>query len=319
MSDEPTLREGDHEADGWIRYLQSTLAYYGHSVEASGRFDAPTKHAVIAFQKERHLLGDGVVGNQTWAALRGEAAQHAGTDGKAAHTHEEHGARVEWLVQQWPPSYDSSGDSLTLWAINVGSVEIADDHVRAHVTVRGHQGEAIVQEVGLRGFTDRVAKPGDTMYAMVDHVMHTTQGGLLQVACRLPEDVGGHADECEVDIGTAGQAHVVHHVSWLDHSGGAPINEGRGHAIELTCRLVAGGPLIGGEYAADVVLTNEHGQPDHHRIMVGEQAQYFRQGDTLSLFVNPRPEFGAGTYQVQATLPTELGGEQVHTSATLAH
>ncbi len=319
MSDEPTLREGDHEADGWVRYLQSTLAYYGHTVEASGRFDAPTKHAVIAFQKDRHLLADGVVGHQTWAALRGEAAQHAGTDGKAAHTHEEHGARVEWLIKQWPPSYDSSGDSLTLWAVNVGNVEIADDHFRAHVTVRGQHGEPIEQEIGLRGFTDRVAKPGENLYVLISAVMSMTKGGALQVTCRLPAEVGGHAEECEVDIGTAGHAHVVHHVSWLDHSGGAPINEGRGNCAELSCRLVAGGPLIGGEYAADVILTNEHGQSDHQRVMVGEQAQYFHQGDQLSLLVNPRREFGAGHYQIEATLPTELGGEQVHTSATFAH
>src|ERR1700760_4844915 len=115
MSDEPTLREGDHEADGWVNYLQQTLTYYGHHVEVTGTFDAHTLAAVKAFQHERHLMADGVVGNQTWAVLRGEAPQAAGTDGKKPHEHAETGARVEWVVHQWPPTYDSTGDSLSLW------------------------------------------------------------------------------------------------------------------------------------------------------------------------------------------------------------
>ena len=72
MSDatEPTLRQGDQGADGWVEYLQSLLGSKGQAVPVTGVFDNATHGAVINFQRGARLLVDGVVGNQTWAALR---------------------------------------------------------------------------------------------------------------------------------------------------------------------------------------------------------------------------------------------------------
>jgi hypothetical protein len=75
MADEPTLYEHDIDVYGWVVELQRLLADRGHpSADPSGEFGASTKAAVIAFQRASRCDDDGIVGNQTWASLRGETA-----------------------------------------------------------------------------------------------------------------------------------------------------------------------------------------------------------------------------------------------------
>lgn len=57
-----TLREGDVGLD--VSFVQGKL-----NLQADGNFGPQTKAAVIAFQKWVGLIADGVVGQQTWAAL----------------------------------------------------------------------------------------------------------------------------------------------------------------------------------------------------------------------------------------------------------
>jgi hypothetical protein len=72
MADEPTLYEHDIDVYGWVVELQRLLADRGHpSGDPSGEFGAATKQAVIAFQRANGCDDDGIVGNQTWAVLRG--------------------------------------------------------------------------------------------------------------------------------------------------------------------------------------------------------------------------------------------------------
>ena len=66
----PTLRKGSKGE--YVTLLQTKLIQMGYDVGntgADGSFGDKTRAAVIAFQKDRGLTADGVVGEKTWAAL----------------------------------------------------------------------------------------------------------------------------------------------------------------------------------------------------------------------------------------------------------
>jgi putative chitinase len=65
---DPELRSGDR-GDA-VTKLQKELIEAGFAVQSDGDFGEHTKSAVIAFQTRNGLTPDGVVGSQTWAALR---------------------------------------------------------------------------------------------------------------------------------------------------------------------------------------------------------------------------------------------------------
>jgi len=52
-----------------VRTVQHLLTDHGHAVDADGFFGPATQGAVSAFQSDKGLAADGVVGPQTWAAL----------------------------------------------------------------------------------------------------------------------------------------------------------------------------------------------------------------------------------------------------------
>ncbi len=62
-----TVRRGDGGAE--VRRLQSRLVELGAELEVDGAFGPATERAVSAFQRQRGLSADGVVGPQTWGAL----------------------------------------------------------------------------------------------------------------------------------------------------------------------------------------------------------------------------------------------------------
>ncbi|HAX77133.1 MAG TPA: hypothetical protein DCY88_15190 [Cyanobacteria bacterium UBA11372] len=64
----PTLRLGSKGDD--VNYLQEALNEYGYKVTVDGIFGKKTEAAVKKFQKSRGLTPDGIVGPQTWSALR---------------------------------------------------------------------------------------------------------------------------------------------------------------------------------------------------------------------------------------------------------
>jgi peptidoglycan hydrolase-like protein with peptidoglycan-binding domain len=57
-----------------VALLQTLLTERGHPVTSDGEFGSQTDKAVRAFQRERRLDVDGIVGPQTWAALMPPAA-----------------------------------------------------------------------------------------------------------------------------------------------------------------------------------------------------------------------------------------------------
>lgn len=63
----PQVRRGDREHP--VRTLQHLLRARGHSVAVDGSFGPLTEGAVRAFQQEKGLVVDGVVGRNTWGAL----------------------------------------------------------------------------------------------------------------------------------------------------------------------------------------------------------------------------------------------------------
>lgn len=93
----PTLRRGDTGAD--VTTLQQRLNRAGGAVAIDGHFGPTTETAVRAFQSDRSMIADGIVGARTQAALLGQdvsakalteadverAAQALGCDAAAIH------------------------------------------------------------------------------------------------------------------------------------------------------------------------------------------------------------------------------------------
>ncbi len=63
----PMLRYG-HSGNA-VRVLQTLLTYNRYGVGITGRFDVLTETAVKAFQTNRRLVADGIVGSRTWREL----------------------------------------------------------------------------------------------------------------------------------------------------------------------------------------------------------------------------------------------------------
>ena len=67
----PVLRQGPNSIwpHATVRSLQYLLRARGASIPVSGTFGSQTRAATVAFQRNHHLVVDGVVGSQTWRAL----------------------------------------------------------------------------------------------------------------------------------------------------------------------------------------------------------------------------------------------------------
>lgn len=63
----PLVRRGDEQHP--VRTLQYLLRARGHTVVVDGVFGPATEAAVRAFQQEKRLAVDGIVGPNTWSAL----------------------------------------------------------------------------------------------------------------------------------------------------------------------------------------------------------------------------------------------------------
>lgn len=74
----PILRYG-HTGDA-VRVLQTLLTYNRYNVGITGKFDVFTETAVKAFQENRRLGADGIVGPRTWQELTRYAAFHGKRD-----------------------------------------------------------------------------------------------------------------------------------------------------------------------------------------------------------------------------------------------
>jgi hypothetical protein len=154
---EPTLRVGDQSVDGWVEYLQTLLNGWGFPIAVDGDFGQGTLGAVTGFQGQHHLLVDGVVGNQTWAALQEEAAEPVGTDGLAPHTFVESGPEARWLTE-----HDlTAGETMIGRAFNTGIVPIADGQFTAEGTVTFPDGSVQGTTMVSKSFNGQPVQPGE--------------------------------------------------------------------------------------------------------------------------------------------------------------
>jgi peptidoglycan hydrolase-like protein with peptidoglycan-binding domain len=194
---QPTLRLNDQSADGWVEYLQELLNHqFGEQrVSVSGTFDGTTHQAVLDFQQREQLMRDGVVGNQTWAALREATPQPPSTDGRAPHTFDERGAEARWATENNDfVAHNEGNDELLIMAISVGDTPLPSE---AKATVR--LTSAIAQHV-----TENVIEPpvspgaGAIHFVRVPNVKATFGAGQLTVEAFLPAELGG--DQIQTSI-----------------------------------------------------------------------------------------------------------------------
>ena len=63
----PVLQKG--QAGEAVRFLQKFLICYGYFLGLDGQFGHQTEQAVKYFQSSYGLIGDGIVGKDTWRAI----------------------------------------------------------------------------------------------------------------------------------------------------------------------------------------------------------------------------------------------------------
>ncbi|MYM70528.1 DUF3380 domain-containing protein [Pseudoduganella sp. FT55W] len=83
---------GDHGAE--VENLQKRLTSSGHPVPVTGYFDHGTEAAVMAVQKAKGLVVDGIAGPKTFIALRGVTLPHHLTDADLVNAAELLGVQV---------------------------------------------------------------------------------------------------------------------------------------------------------------------------------------------------------------------------------
>jgi len=192
MADEPTLYHGNESIDGWVEYLQNLLlvkTQLGNNHYANGVFDDFTLAAVKEFQGNKGLKVDGIVGDQTWAVLRGEPFKPApGDDGRAPGTYVEQGIEMRFTNEI---QYRQDEDQVRFWAASVGTVHPQTGTIHAFVHLKApdgsernvaavHEGYDAVQYFSIDGITAGV--PG--RYSMI---------------IQLPSESGGDTQQFEFD------------------------------------------------------------------------------------------------------------------------
>ena len=91
---------GDEGQDQWVEYAQRLLQLHlDPDIVVDGDFGKATEAAVVEFQKRKGLAVDGIIGNQTWAALREGSPESPSTDGRDPHSYVEAGAEARWALE----------------------------------------------------------------------------------------------------------------------------------------------------------------------------------------------------------------------------
>lgn len=198
---EPTLRHGDEGIDGWVEYLQGLLIIEGYSaVTKNGSFDDATLEAVQQYQLHNGLVTDGVVGNQTWAALRHGDAQMAGTDGREAGTYVEDTREARWVWDEETVHFDSSANELQFVAVNVGSAAL-DAGTLANATCRitPPEGDAFVMELVARNESGSSTEVGKRFFYIASNV-NSIPAGRYTAEAWLPDELSGDRSESHFDV-----------------------------------------------------------------------------------------------------------------------
>lgn len=212
MAGEPTLRYGDREADGWVKYLQEQLLikileqgihFDTESIPSNGHFDDATLAAVRAFQHHHHLtFADGIVGDETWAALTLQAHHAPGTDHQAPHTHHDHGSHMVWFDQGGSEDGHWNADSDTvIWiATVVGDQAVPNSEHNASATVTLADGSTHMEFMQLKWFGTYTGQPGESMYVEWSGAKATVGSGTHRYVLELPSELGGQQRQGEFTV-----------------------------------------------------------------------------------------------------------------------
>jgi hypothetical protein len=197
----PTLQEGAVSEDGWVAYLHARLSahFYGradftfYSVDST--FTADTMQAVERFQLDKGLQVDGVVGDQTWAALNlNPEIQPVGTDGHRPGEYVEKGVELRFNPEG-STGYDLD-DTLIVQIWNVGNVYVDADDVTPFVHVKTPDGGSVEPKefVKVGG-----AQPGGWFEVWVKDVTGGGPAGRYRALLQLSSESGGDTMQYEFD------------------------------------------------------------------------------------------------------------------------
>lgn len=203
---EPTLRKGDSSGDGWVEYLQELLTLWldanGYAtLTRDGVFGEDTHNAVLWFQEVKGLLVDGVVGNQTWAALRSEDPQPIGTDGRTPGTFVDAGVEARWILDDNSARYDRANDLLFLVAMNTGTEVINGSNFMASGTVTtadAQSKELVVYLTGESGVSE--APSGERFYLVITNASAEYGTGEIHIDLTMSNELGGDRLETTMTI-----------------------------------------------------------------------------------------------------------------------
>jgi peptidoglycan hydrolase-like protein with peptidoglycan-binding domain len=189
---EPTLRIHDRSADGWVEYLQQLLNRWGPgNIAVDGDFGVGTHQAVLAFQSAHGLMVDGVVGNQTWAALREEPPQEPSTDGRAPHTYVEQGAEARWTTDHSDDLYYPVEDQLVIGAYNTGNAPIASHQFTATGTLTSATGQEVHLQMAGYSVDGQPIQPGGFFQFGAGNIRTQAGTGQFTIAAYMPGELGG--------------------------------------------------------------------------------------------------------------------------------
>ena len=198
---EPTLRSTDDNPDGWVEYAQELLNNHGANLAVDGNFGPGTLAAVRHLQTQFNIQQDGVIGNQTWAVLRGEHPAPAGTDGRSPHSFEETGPQARWLAEgSGGTHYDPATDLLQLFLVSTGEHPI--DDFQATIRVIGNDAGELFTTQNPIGPPVSTNPHGGANYVIEIQGLHESYGdGVHTVEAYLPAEIGGDYTTFQVRVG----------------------------------------------------------------------------------------------------------------------
>ncbi len=193
-ANEPTLRKGDESDDGWVEYLQQLLNKHlgSGTVTVSGKFDQATKKAVEAFQGQAGCKKDGIVGNQTWSALREDKVlAEIGTDGRKPGEFEEKGAEARWAMESGHTfAYTENKDTFMMVAVSVGTEPIKGFPV--DILINGERRKTVIG-ASFKG-------EGDPNHVVIlEEIVARHGNGPFKIEAYLPQELGGDKWEGELE------------------------------------------------------------------------------------------------------------------------
>ena len=201
QSDDPTLRLGDKSVDGWVEYAQQLLNTFGATLTVDGDFGHGTQQAVMTFQGQRGLLVDGVIGYQTWAALRQEDPRPPSTDGREPHTYVEQGPEARWSTQELAIQYEPSNDTLAGSGTNVGNVPLNPGEWQATANATSvADGRQVQVHMTLFTGDGQPAPPGGIIFFGLGNASQELGPGEWDVFAWMPSELGGDDTQGRITI-----------------------------------------------------------------------------------------------------------------------